>query len=63
MNTRAFKLGDNTFEITVGSIQKSTKDHDFKGAKIRVTHGEFAPFLEEVNYYLEKAREYAANDN
>lgn len=25
--------------------------------------GEFAPYLEEVNYYLAKAREYAANDN
>jgi dipeptidyl-peptidase III len=63
LNTRAFKLSDGNFVITVGSIQKSKASHDFKGAKISVEHGEFGPFLEEVTYYLSKAREYAANDN
>ena len=63
LNTRAFKLGDGNFVITIGSIQKSKVSHDFKGAKISVEHGEFAPFLEEVTYYLSKAREYAANEN
>jgi dipeptidyl-peptidase-3 len=63
LNTRAFKLGENNFEITVGSIEQSKKEQTFQGAKVTVTYGEFAPYLEEVNYYLTKAREYAANDN
>jgi dipeptidyl-peptidase-3 len=28
-----------------------------------VKNGEFAPYLKEINYYLEKAKIYAANDN
>ena len=63
LNTRAFKKGDSNFVITVGSINKKKTEHDFKEAKISVEYGEFAPYLQEVNYYLTKAREYAANDN
>ena len=63
LNTRAFKISEGNFVITVGSINKSKASHEFKGAKISVEHGEFAPFLEEVTYYLTKAREYAANEN
>jgi len=63
LNTRAFKKGDANFVVTVGSINKKKTEHDFKGAKISVEYGEFAPYLQEVNYYLTKAREYAANDN
>ncbi len=29
LNTRAFKLGEGNFEITVGSIEVSTKEHSF----------------------------------
>jgi hypothetical protein len=63
LNTRAFKHGEGKFEITVGSINVSKSEHEFKGAKITVSYGEFAPFLEEVCYYLQRAREYAANEN
>lgn len=38
-------------------------EHDFNGKMFRLIHGEFGPYLEEVNYYLERAKEYAANDN
>jgi len=62
LNCRAFKKADGTIEITVGSIEKSTKEVDFKGTKFRVVYGEFAPYLVEVNYYLEKAKNYASND-
>jgi len=63
LNTRAFKIGENHFDITVGSIQKKVESHEFKNAKITIKYGEFGPFLEEVNYYLSKALDYAANDN
>jgi hypothetical protein len=38
----------------VGSISKlgTQKDIDFKGNKFDINYGEFAPYLEECNYYL-----------
>jgi dipeptidyl-peptidase-3 len=53
LNTRAFKKGDK-YIITVGSISKlgTQKDIDFKGNKFDINYGEFAPYLEECNYYL-----------
>jgi len=49
LNTRAFKISEGKFVITVGSIDKSLKDFTFRGAMIKFIHGEFGPFLEEVN--------------
>ena len=63
LNTRALKKGDSNFVITVYSTNKIKTEHDFKGPMISVEYGEFTPYLQEVNYYLTKAREYAANDN
>ncbi len=63
LNTRAFKKPDGTFEITIGSIEQEVREvADFKGHKFRVLRGEFGPYLEELNYYLERAKAYAAND-
>jgi dipeptidyl-peptidase-3 len=62
LNTRAFKKEDGSYEITIGSIEKEESDHTFEEKKFKVTKGEFGPYLEEVNYYLERAKNYAAND-
>lgn len=61
-NTRAFKKEDGTIEITVGSVEKSEKEFQFKDKKLKLVYGEFSQYLKEVVYYLEKAKEYAAND-
>ena len=53
LNTRAFKK-DERYIITVGSISKlgTKKEIEFKGKKFDINYGEFAPYLEECNYYL-----------
>jgi len=64
LNTRAFKEKDGSFTITVGSIN-TDKDRfvDCKGSKFNIKYGEFAPYLEECNFYLKHALKYAANQN
>ena len=62
LNTRAFKKDDGSFEITVGSIEKSHTEHDFKGKKFVVRRGEFAEYLEEIVYYLKHTLKYCANE-
>ena len=63
LNTRAFKE-DGKFIVTVGSISKelTRKDIEFKGHKFDLQYGEFAPYLEECNYYLGEALKYCANE-
>ena len=61
LNTRQFKNGDS-YELTVGSIDKHSKEHEFKGKKVKVTYGEFAEYLKESVFYLEQARKYCANE-
>lgn len=63
LNTRAFKKADGSYEITIGSIEKGTTEHTFKDKSFRVVKGEFAPYLSEMNHYLEKAIPYAANEH
>ena len=64
LNTRAFKNEDGSITITVGSIEtEGSRAVEFKGIKFKIAFGEFAPYLEEMNYYLERAKNYAANDN
>ena len=63
LNTRSFKYPDATIEISVGSIESGSKEVEYQGRKFVVTKGEFAPYLEECIYYLEKALPYCANDN
>jgi hypothetical protein len=48
LNTRAFKKQNGSYEITVGSINKSTSDHEFKDHQFKVTYGEFGTYLEEA---------------
>ena len=64
LNTRTFKE-NGKFIITVGSISKelTKKDIEFKGHKFDLEYGEFAGYLEEVNFYLNEALKYAANEN
>lgn len=64
LNTRAFKLPDGSITITVGSIStEGSREVEFNNVKFNVKFGEFAPYLQEMNYYLERAKTYAANDN
>ena len=65
MNTRAFKKKESHYIITVGSIckEKTKKDQDYKeGIKYDIIYGEFAPYLEEMNYYLKHCLKYCANE-
>lgn len=63
MNTRTFKE-NGKFIITVGSISKelTRRDIEYKGHKFDLEFGEFAGYLEEVNFYLGEALKYAANE-
>ena len=64
LNTRAFKKEDNEnhFIITVGSIEtQASRSVKFKDKQFDVVYGEFAEFLQTMNKYLERAKEYAAN--
>jgi dipeptidyl-peptidase-3 len=65
LNTRAFKRSDTDILITVGSIstEGSKSGVEFQGRTFEVQYGEFAPFLAEMNKYLEKALKYVANEN
>jgi dipeptidyl-peptidase-3 len=65
LNTRAFKRdSDNRLIITVGSIRKQAtkKEQKFKEWTYDINYGEFAPYLEECNYYLEHALKYCENE-
>jgi dipeptidyl-peptidase III len=65
LNTRTFKIAPYHYMITVGSIttEGSFVNDDFKGSKFEVKFGEFAPYLEIMNGYLAKCKNYAANEN
>jgi dipeptidyl-peptidase-3 len=64
LNTRAFKRENGQILITVGSIDKPASiKKEFKGVNFEIEYGEFSGYLEEMNYYLKRAAEYAANDN
>jgi hypothetical protein len=55
LNTRAFKK-DGKYILTVGSIQvnqKSKKDVEYEGNKFDINYGEFGPYLEETQYYMQ----------
>ena len=63
LNTRAFMHANGDIIITVGSIEHSTRVVEHAGRKFEIKFGEFSEFLKEMNYYLERALNYAANDN
>lgn len=62
LNTRAFKQENGDIVITVGSIEEHSRQVTHQGRNFIFQYGEFRPFLEETNYYLEKALPYCAND-
>lgn len=63
LNTRTFKE-NGKFIITVGSVSKdlTRRDIEFKGQKFDIEYGEFAGYLEEVNFYMSEALKYAGNE-
>ena len=65
LNTRVHKVDDTHYLLTVGSVltDGSQKGVEFKGKFFDVEYGEFAEYLEETIYYLQRALPYAANDN
>ena len=66
LNTRSFKKEENgktVYEITVGSTEKSEKEHEFEGKTIRVVFGEFSEYLAGTVASLERAKEYARSEN
>ena len=63
LNTRAFKQANGDITITVGSIQKSTRQVKHNDRNFSIEFGEFSSYLEDTVYYLERALPYAANDN
>ncbi|XP_049597946.1 dipeptidyl peptidase 3 [Syngnathus scovelli] len=76
-NTRLFKSqnGEKTcYEVRLASAVKKdcTVDgecesccgcFDFEGKEFSVKRGDYAPLMERVCYYLQKAQDHAANDN
>ena len=64
LNTRVFKYGANHLVITVGSISKmgTKKQQKHEAYTYDLNFGEFAPYLEECNYYLTEALKYVANE-
>ena len=64
LNTRAFKNEDGSITITVGSrLAPPIGECEFNGIKFWIQAGEFAPYLAEACIYLNRAKNYAANDN
>lgn len=65
LNTRAFKMSDKHYLITVGSIDNkhSKKNIKYNGNLFDIKFGEFGGYLKEVNMYLKKAMNYTANDH
>ena len=61
-NTRAFKLADKHYVVTIGSADISKKEFEFDGCQFEVQHGEFSPYLTETVNYLKKALENVANE-
>lgn len=64
LNTRAFKVADGHYLVTVGSVDKdhSKKGISYKNQTFDVEYGEFGSYLEDVIKYLKEAEKYAAND-
>ncbi|CAG7821096.1 unnamed protein product, partial [Allacma fusca] len=66
--TRVFKTvkGSVThYEIRSASVELndgSEKTHEFEGAQITFTKGDYSPLLASVNRYLSLAKEHCAND-
>ncbi|EAR85850.1 peptidase family M49 protein (macronuclear) [Tetrahymena thermophila SB210] len=66
LNTRLLKHSETEYEILVASITKDLqpeKDYEFEGLKIKITYGDFKPFLASLNGYLEKCIKHAENDH
>lgn len=65
LNTRAFKTNSTNFIISIGSIDTSKNQQGlaFSNHTFELRYGEFAEYLKDVNYFLEKALPFAANEH
>ena len=64
LNTRVFKTGEKEYKITIASIKETDScTMEFRDCQLQICYGEFSPYFIEMNGYLEKALQYAANDN
>jgi dipeptidyl-peptidase III len=63
LNTRIVKLGHNRVEVLIASVLKGNIDALYKNYHIRLTYGDFAPFLQAVNQNLEEAIKFAGNEH
>lgn len=63
LNTRAFKHENGDIIITVGSIEHSTRKVTHSDHNFEIKYGEFSSYLKDINYYLERALPYVANEN
>lgn len=65
LNTRAFKVAENHFIISFGSISNSSTERGivFKDSTFDLEYGEFSGFLSQMNTYFAKALNYTANEH
>lgn len=67
LNTRVYKKESpeqsQILEISVASIQKAQKDYTYQNQRIRVTHGDFAAYLSQITEHLERALQFARDQN
>lgn len=57
------KLGNYRFEVLIASVLKGSTDSLYRNYHIRLTYGDFAPFLQAVNQNLEEALKFAGNEH
>jgi dipeptidyl-peptidase-3 len=60
-NTRAYKLDSGVIVITIGSVEKHVRSVQHEGRTVELHFGEFASYLKDVVYWLQKALPYCAN--
>lgn len=64
INTRVVERENVVYILVASGERKDLVDFgEVDGRQIKLQYGDFAPFLREVYKNLEKAAQYAANDN
>jgi dipeptidyl-peptidase-3 len=63
-NTRIFKTADGTLEVRLASAESGpVATYEHKGVKVSIVRGDFKEEMAQVVHYLQKAKEYAANEH
>ena len=66
LNTRLIKHSETEYEILVASSTKELETdipYTYEGLKIKVSYGDFSPFLAELVLSLSRCVEYVENDH